>query len=154
MEEKEKFMKEALKEAKKAYNKLEVPVGAVIVKDGQVIARAHNLKETKLDTTNHAEILAIQKASKKLESWRLENCTMYVTLEPCAMCTGAMIQARLKKVVIGTMDEKTGACGSVLNLLEDYKFNHVVEIEKGVMETECKKILQQFFKELREKKKK
>ena len=150
MEEKEKFMKEALKEAKKAYNKLEVPVGAVIVKDGQVIARAHNLKETKLDTTNHAEILAIQKASKKLESWRLEHCTMYVTLEPCAMCTGAMIQARLKKVVIGTMDEKTGACGSVLNLLEDYKFNHVVEIEKGVMETECNKILHQFFKDLRE----
>lgn len=100
------------------------------------------------------KIIAIQKASKKLESWRLENCTMYVTLEPCAMCTGAMIQARLKKVVIGTMDEKTGACGSELNLLEDYKFNHVVEIEKGVMETECKKILQQFFKELREKKKK
>ena len=141
-------MKEALKEARKAYKKDEVPVGAVIVKDGEII------KEQKKDTTKHAEIIAIQKASKKLESWRLENCTMYVTLEPCAMCTGAMIQARLKKVVIGTMDEKTGACGSVLNLLEDYKFNHVVEIEKGVMETECKKILQQFFKELREKKKK
>ena len=144
-------MKEALKEARKAYKKDEVPVGAVIVKDGEIIARAHNVKEQKKDTTKHAEIIAIQKASKKLESWRLENCTMYVTLEPCAMCTGAMIQARLKKVVIGTMDEKTGACGSVLNLLEDYKFNHVVEIEKGVMETECKKILQQFFKELREK---
>lgn len=147
-------MKEALKEARKAYKKDEVPVGAVIVKNGEIIARAHNAKEKKKDTTKHAEIIAIQKASKKLESWRLENCTMYVTLEPCAMCTGAMIQARLKKVVIGTMDEKTGACGSVLNLLEDYKFNHVVEIEKGVMETECKKILQQFFKELREKKKK
>ena len=151
---KEKFMKEALKEAQKAYKKLEVPVGAVIVKDGKIIARGYNQKESKTDTTKHAEIIAIQKASKKLESWRLENCTMYVTLEPCAMCTGAMILARLKKVVIGTMDEKTGACGSVLNLLEDYKFNHVVEIEKGVMETECKKILQQFFKELREKKKK
>ena len=124
-------MKEALKEARKAYKKDEVPVGAVIVKDGEIIARAHNVKEQKKDTTKHAEIIAIQKASKKLESWRLENCTMYVTLEPCAMCTGAMIQARLKKVVIGTMDEKTGACGSVLNLLEDYKFNHVVEIEKG-----------------------
>ena len=136
------------------YKKDEVPVGAVIVKDDEIIARAHNGKEQKKDTTKHAEIIAIQKASKKLESWRLENCTMYVTLEPCAMCTGAMIQARMKKVVIGTMDEKTGACGSVLNLLEDYKFNHVVEIEKGVMETECKKILQQFFKELREKKKK
>ena len=148
------YMNEALKEAYKAYRADEVPVGCVIVHNGKIIARAHNLKETKYDTTKHAEILAIQKASKKLESWRLENCTMYVTLEPCAMCTGAMIQARLKKVVIGTMDEKTGACGSVLNLLEDYKFNHVVEIEKGVMETECKKILQQFFKELREKKKK
>ena len=149
----EYFMREALKEAKKAYLKNEVPVGAVIVKNNEIIARGHNVKETKKDTTKHAEIIAIQKASKKLEAWRLENCTMYVTLEPCAMCTGAMIQARLKKVVIGTMDEKTGACGSVLNLLEDYKFNHVVEIEKGVMETECKKILQQFFKELREKKK-
>lgn len=148
-----KFMKEALKEAKKAYDKDEVPVGAVIVKDGKIIARAHNIKELKRDTTKHAEIIAIQKASKKLDSWRLENCTMYVTLEPCAMCTGAMIQARLEKVVIGTMDEKTGACGSVLNLLEDYKFNHIVQIEKGVMEAECKQILQQFFRELREKKK-
>ena len=98
MEEKEKFMKEALKEAKKAYDKLEVPVGAVIVKDGQVIARAHNLKETKLDTTNHAEILAIQKASKKLKSWRLIGCEMYVTLEPCSMCAGALINSRIKKV--------------------------------------------------------
>ena len=148
------FMKEALKEAKKAYKKDEVPVGAIIVKDNEIIARAHNVKEQKKDTTKHAEIIAIQKASKKLNSWRLADCTMYVTLEPCAMCTGAIIQARLKKVVIGTMDEKTGACGSVLNLLEDYKFNHVVEVEKGIMETDCKKILQQFFKELREIKKK
>lgn len=148
------FMEEALKEAKKAYDKDEVPVGAVIVKNGKIIARGHNVKELKKDTTKHAEIIAIQKASKKLKSWRLENCTLYVTLEPCAMCTGAMIQARIEKVVIGTMDEKTGACGSVLNLLEDYKFNHTVRIEKGVMENECKQILQQFFKELREKKKK
>ena len=152
---KEEFMLIATQEADSNLTTNEGgPFGAVIVKDGKIIARAHNIKELKNDTTKHAEIIAIQKASKKLESWRLENCTMYVTLEPCAMCTGAMIQARLKKVVIGTMDEKTGACGSVLNLLEDYKFNHVVEIEKGVMETECKKILQQFFKELREKKKK
>ena len=150
----EKFMKEALKEAKKAYDKLEVPVGAVIVKDGKIIGRGHNLKETKNDTTNHAEIIAIKKASKKLKSWRLTGCTMYVTLEPCTMCAGALIQARLDKVVIGTMDEKTGACGSVLNVVEDYKFNHRVEIEKGVMEKECKSIIQEFFKKLRGKKKK
>ena len=128
------FMREALKEAKKAYNKLEIPVGAVIVKDGEIIARAHNIKEEKKDTTQHAEILAIQKASKKLETWRLNDCEMYVTLEPCPMCAGALIQSRIKKVYIGTMDEKTGACGSVLNLLEDFKFNHKVEIEKGLTE--------------------
>lgn len=149
-----KFMKSALKEAEKSYDKEEIPVGAVIVKDGKIIARGHNLKETKNDTTNHAEIIAIQKASKKLKSWRLTGCTMYVTLEPCTMCAGALIQARLDKVVIGTMDEKTGACGSVLNVIEDYKFNHKVEIEKGVMERDCKEILQKFFRELRGKKKK
>ena len=146
----EKFMKEALKEAKKAYDNLEVPVGAVIVKDGQVIARAHNLKETKLDTTNHAEILAIQKASKKLKSWRLIGCEMYVTLEPCSMCAGALINSRIKKVYIGASDEKTGAVGSVFNLLDDYTFNHKVEVENGVMKTECQEILKKFFKELRE----
>ena len=149
-----KYMKEALKEAQKSYNKEEIPVGAVIVKDGKIIGRGHNLKETKNDTTNHAEIIAIRKASKKLKSWRLTGCTMYVTLEPCTMCAGALIQARLDKVVIGTMDEKTGACGSVLNVVEDYKFNHRVEIEKGVMEKECKSIIQEFFKKLRGKKKK
>ena len=111
------FMKEALKEAKKAYLKDEVPVGAVIVKDGKVIARGHNIKEIKQDTTKHAEIIAIQKASKKLNSWRLSGATMYVTLEPCVMCTGALIQSRVDKLVIGTMDEKTGACGSVLIIL-------------------------------------
>lgn len=148
-----KYMKEALKEARKAYNKEEVPVGAVIVKDNKIIARAHNIKELKKDTTKHAEIIAIQKASKKLETWRLEGCTMYVTLEPCVMCTGAIIQARLDKLVIGTMDEKTGACGSVLNILKDYKFNHIVEVEKGIMEGECREILQQFFKMLRKRKK-
>lgn len=146
-----KFMKEALKEAKKAYEKDEIPVGAVIVKDGKIIARAHNIKELKKDTTKHAEIIAIQKASKKLDTWRLTGCTMYVTLEPCVMCTGAMIQSRIDKVVIGTMDEKTGACGSVLNVLEDYKFNHIVTVEKGVMQEECKAILQSFFKKLRER---
>ena len=149
----EKFMQEALKEAKKAYNKLEVPVGAVIVKDGKVIARAHNLKETKLDTTKHAEILAIQKASKKLESWRLLDCEMYVTLEPCSMCAGAIINARMKKIYIGTLDEKTGAAGSALNLFEDYKFNHEVEVEKGIMKEQCESMLKDFFKNLRRMKK-
>ena len=149
----EKYMKEALKEAKKAYNKLEIPVGAVIVKDGKIIARAHNEKEKKHDTTKHAEILAIQKASKKLEAWRLSDCEMYVTLEPCPMCAGAIIQARIKKVYIGANDEKTGACGSVLNLFEDYKFNHKVDLEKGILNKECQKILKDFFKELRNIKK-
>ena len=143
MEEKEKFMKEALKEAKKAYNKLEVPVGAVIV----------NLKETKLDTTNHAEILAIKKASKKLKSWRLIDCEMYVTLEPCSMCAGALINSRIKKVYIGASDEKTGAVGSVFNLLDDYTFNHKVEYEKGILKDDCEKLLKDFFKELRKIKK-
>ena len=150
MQEKEKFMKEALKEAKKAYNKLEVPVGCVIVKEGKIIARAHNLKETKLDTTKHAEMLAIQKASQKLKAWRLLDCEMYVTLEPCSMCAGAIINSRIKKLYIGTMDEKTGAGGSVLNLFEDYTFNHKVEVETGIMKEECEKILKDFFKELRQ----
>ena len=128
MLKKEKFMKEAIKQAKKAYDKEEIPVGAVIVKDGKIIARGYNKKEEKKDTTQHAEIIAIQKASRKIGAWRLQDCEMYVTLEPCAMCTGALIQARLKRVYIGTMDPKTGACGSVLNLLEDYKFNHKIEV--------------------------
>ncbi len=143
-------MKEALKEAEKAYRKLEVPVGAVIVKNGKIIARAHNLKETKKDTTKHAEILAIQKASKKLEAWRLTNCDMYITLEPCSMCMGAIINSRIRKIYIGTMDPKTGACGSLMNMNEDYTFNHKVEIELGVMKEECESVLKRFFKELRE----
>ena len=149
MDNKKKFMKAALKEAKKAYDKLEVPVGAVIVKDGKIIARAHNLKETKYDTTKHAEILAIQKASKKLNSWRLLDCEMYVTLEPCSMCAGALINSRIKKVYIGANDEKTGAVGSVFNLLEDYTFNHKVQIESGILKEECENILTEFFKKLR-----
>lgn len=153
MTNQEKFMKEALKEAKKAYEKEEIPVGAVIVKDNKIIARAYNEKEGKMDTTKHAEILAIQKASKKLKSWRLTDCDMYVTLEPCSMCAGALIQSRIRKVYIGTMDQKTGACGSVLNLLEDYKFNHKVQIESGIMEKDCENILKEFFKYLRIKKK-
>ena len=147
-------MKEALKQAQKAYDKLEVPVGAVIVKDGKIIARAYNQKEENQDTINHAEILAIKKASKKLGSWRLLDCDMYVTLEPCSMCAGALIQSRIRKVYIGALDEKTGACGSVLNLLNDYKFNHKVEVETGILKDECENMLKKFFKELRDLKKK
>ena len=153
MQEKEKFMKEALKEAKKAYEKLEVPVGCVIVKDGKIIARAHNLKETKQDTTKHAEMIAIQKASKKLNAWRLLDCDMYITLEPCSMCAGAIINSRIRKVYIGTMDQKTGAAGSVLDLFKDFTFNHKVEIESGILKEECEEILKKFFKELRKSKK-
>lgn len=153
MQEKEKFMKEALKEARKAYEKLEVPVGCVIVKDGRIIARAHNLKETKQDTTKHAEMIAIQKASKKLDAWRLLDCDMYITLEPCSMCAGAIINSRIRKVYIGTMDQKTGAAGSVLDLFKDFTFNHKVEIESGILKEECEEILKKFFKELRKSKK-
>ena len=139
MTEKEKFMREALKQAKRAYEKGEIPVGAVIVKDNKIIARAYNEKEEKKDTTRHAEIIAIQKASKKLNAWRLSGCEMYVTLEPCSMCAGALIQARIKKLYIGTMDEKTGACGSVINLFR-YEFNHKIEVETGVLQPKCEKI--------------
>ena len=145
----EKFMNTALKEAQKAYDKLEVPVGCVIVKDDKIIARAHNLKETKFDTTKHAEIIAIQKASRKLQSWRLLDCDMYVTLEPCSMCAGAIINSRIKNLYIGALDEKTGAAGSVLNLFEDYTFNHRVEVHKDILKPECEQIIKNFFKELR-----
>ena len=150
--EKEDFMKLALKEAEKAYKKEEIPIGVLIVKDGKIISRAYNLKETKQDTIEHAEIRAIKKASKKLGSWRLNDCEMYTTLEPCPMCAGAIIQARIKKVYIGTMDEKTGAAGSKLNIFEEFTFNHKVEVETGILEKECKQILQSFFKELRKSK--
>lgn len=153
MEDKEKFMQEALKEARKAYDKLEVPVGCVIVKEGKVVARAHNLKETALDTTKHAEMIAIQKASKKLKAWRLLDCDMYVTLEPCSMCAGAIINSRIRNLYIGALDEKTGVAGSVLNLFEDFTFNHKVTVETGIMKEECEKILKDFFKELRKMKK-
>lgn len=149
MELNEKWMKEAIKEAKKAYDKLEVPVGVVIVKNNKIIARAHNVKEEKKDTTKHAEIIAIQKASKKLDNWRLIDCEMYVTLEPCSMCAGALINSRIKKVWIGTTDERTGACGSVLNLLQDYTFNHKVDVEVGILQKECETLLKDFFKQLR-----
>ena len=140
---KEKYMKEALKEAKKAYEKEEVPVGAIIVKDGKIIARAHNLKESKNDTTCHAEILAIQKASKKLNAWRLEDCEMYVTLEPCLMCIGAISQARIKKIYYATNNEKFG----FTNYFEDNKImNHKIEIEKDLCKNKSEKLLKSFFK--------
>lgn len=145
----EKFMKEALKEAKKAYDKKEVPIGAVIVKNGKIIARAHNLREIKSLATAHAEILAINKACKKINAWRLEECDMYVTLEPCAMCAGAIINARIKKLYIGAMEPKFGVAGSKLNLFTDFKFNHTVEVEKGILENESLSLMQNFFKELR-----
>ena len=151
MNEKEKFMNEALKEAKKAYKKIEVPVGCVIVRDGKIIARGHNLKETKKDTTKHAEIIAIQKASKKLEAWRLLDCDMYVTLEPCSMCAGAIINSRIRNLYVGTMDKKTGAAGSVLNLFQDFTFNHKVYVENGILQERCEKVLKDFFKELRKR---
>ena len=151
MLDKEFFMREALKEAKKAYKKEEIPVGAVIVKEGKIIARGHNLKELKNSSISHAEILAINKANKKLNAWRLGNCEMYITLEPCMMCMGANINSRIKKIYIGTLDPKTGACESVINI-ENYKFNHVVEIETGILKDECEYILKDFFKMLRKKK--
>ncbi len=153
MKDKEFFMKEAIKEAKKAYSKDEVPIGAVIVKDGKIIARGHNLKETKKDTVKHAEIIAIEKASKKIDAWRLEDCDIYVTMEPCPMCMGAIINSRIRKIYYGVADYKAGACGSVVDLTK-YKFNHIPEYEKNLLEEECKEVLQNFFKELRVKKKK
>ncbi len=148
----EYYMKQALKQAKKAFENNEVPVGAIIVKNNKIIARSYNKKEGKKDTTKHAEIIAIQKASKKLNAWRLEDCSMYVTLEPCTMCIGAIINARIKNLYIGTMDEKTGACGSVLNIPKDYKFNHIVNVKTNILQEECKKILQDFFRILRKRK--
>ena len=146
-------MREALKEAQKALEEEEVPVGAVIVKNGKIIGRAHNMKENKKDATCHAEILAIKKACKKIDAWRLLDCEMYVTLEPCSMCAGALINSRIKKLYIGTDDNKTGACGSVLNLLKDYKFNHKIEVEKYILKEECEKLLKEFFRFLRERNK-
>ena len=145
-----KYMKMALKEAKKAFKKNEVPIGAVIVRDNKVIAKAHNLRETNNLATSHAEILAIQKANKKIKSWRLDSCIMYVTIEPCPMCAGAIIQSRIKQVVYGARDLKAGAHDSVLNLFE-YPFNHKVNVGSGVMEEESAKIITQFFKKLRKR---
>ena len=144
------FMKKALEEAKEAYNLKEVPIGAVIAKKGKIVGLGHNEKETSLDTTNHAEIIAIKEASKNLKSWRLNDCTMYVTVEPCPMCAGAIINSRIKELVIGTMDSKGGACGSVYNIVEDDNLNHKVKVRRGIMEEECSNIMKDFFKKLRE----
>ena len=147
--EKVDFMEAALNEAKIALEKGEVPVGAVIVKDGKIIAKGHNLKENSKNAVYHAEILAIEEASKVLDSWRLTDCEMYVTLEPCPMCAGAIINSRIKKLYIGAMDDVMGACGTALNLLENYKFNHIVQVEKYILKDECEKILEEFFINLR-----
>ena len=143
-----KFMKTAYNEATKAFLKDEIPVGCVIVKDDLIIARAHNLRESKQLVTHHAEILAITKANKKLGSWRLDDCDIYVTLEPCPMCFSAIIQARFKNLYFGAYDKKSGACGSVINL-SDYKFNHSVNVVGGIMEDDCSKLISEFFKTLR-----
>lgn len=141
----QRFMKEALKEARKAYEKLEIPVGAVIVKNDKIIARAHNLKETKKSATAHAEILAIQKANKKLDNWRLLDCEMYVTLEPCNMCIGAIMSSRIKKIYIGTLDPKKEEKLDI----EQYKEKYGVHIEYGIMQEESEYILKDFFKKIR-----
>ena len=154
MNQDEKWMRAALTEAKKAYRLEEVPIGCVIVDEtGKIIARGYNRRNTDKNTLAHAELSAVRKACKKTGDWRLEECTMYVTLEPCQMCAGALVQSRLKRVVIGTMNPKAGCAGSVLNLLQHASFNHQVEVEKGILEKECSALLQQFFRELREKKK-
>lgn len=153
MRDEEKFMKEAIRQAKKAYALREVPIGCVIVYEGKIIARGYNRRNTDKNTTSHAEINAIRKASKKLGDWRLEGCTLYVTLEPCQMCAGAMVQARLKKAVIGSMNAKAGCAGSILNILQMDAFNHQVEVERGVLEDECSALLSGFFADLREQKK-
>ena len=149
----EKYMRAALKQAEKAYNLGETPIGCVIVHEDKIIARGYNRRNTDKNPLAHAEVAAIKKASKKLGDWRLEGCTMYVTLEPCQMCAGALVQSRIDEVVIGSMNPKAGCAGSVLNLLEVEGFNHKVKITRGVLEEECSTMLSDFFKELREKKK-
>jgi len=146
-----KYMKAAMEQAKRAYGLKEVPIGCVIVQNEKIIARGYNRRNTDKNTLAHAEIKAIGKASKVVGDWRLEGCTLYVTLEPCQMCAGAIVQARMDRVVIGSMNEKAGCAGSVLNILQNETFNHQVEITKGVLEEQCSKMLSAFFKELRDK---
>lgn len=152
MTQDEKYMKMAITQAKKAAKNGDVPIGCVIVYEDKVIARGYNKRNLKKTTLAHAELLAIEKASKALGDWRLEGCTMYVTLEPCQMCAGAIVQARLDKVVIGCMNQKAGCAGSIFNLLQEERFNHQVEIERSTLEAECSSMLSEFFKELRRSK--
>ena len=148
-----KYMKEAIRQAKKAYAIGEVPIGCVIVRDGKIISRGYNRRTIDKNTLAHAELAAIKKASKKLDDWRLEGCTMYVTLEPCQMCAGALVQSRIDRVVVGCMNPKAGCAGSILNLLQMPEFNHQFELETGVLEEECSQMMKDFFRELRETKK-
>lgn len=152
--EDEKYMKEAIKQAKKAWKLEEVPIGCVIVYDGKIIGRGYNRRTIDKNTLAHAELQAIRKASRVMKDWRLEDCTLYVTLEPCQMCSGAIVQARVKRVVVGCMNPKAGCAGSILNLLQMEEFNHQVELTTGVLEEECSQMMKSFFKELREKRKK
>jgi tRNA(adenine34) deaminase len=149
----EKYMLEALKEAKKAEELQEVPIGAILVLDDEIIARAHNLRETTQNAITHAETLAIQKACEKVGTWRLENAELYVTLEPCPMCSGAIIMSRINKVIYGARDPKAGCAGTLMNLLQDDRFNHRCEVESGILEEQCGTILTQFFQKLRDRKK-
>lgn len=149
----EYYMKQALKQAKRAESLMEVPIGCVIVYEDQIIARGYNRRNTDKNTISHAEMNAIRKASRKLGDWRLEGCTMYITLEPCQMCAGAIIQARVSRVVIGSMNPKAGCGGSILNLLEMAAFNHQAEVTRGILEEECSEMLSSFFRNLRELKK-
>lgn len=147
----ELYMKEALKQAKKAYAIGEVPIGCVIVYDGKIIARGYNRRTIDKSTLAHAEIRAIKKACKVIDDWRLEDCTMYVTLEPCPMCSGAIVQARIPKLVIGCMNPKAGCCGSILDMMHEKRFNHQVEVTTGILEEQCSSLMKEFFKELRNK---
>ena len=146
-------MKEAIRQAKKAWKLQEVPIGCVIVKDDKIIARGYNRRNTDKNTLAHAELLAIRKASRAVGDWRLEECTMYITLEPCQMCAGAIVQARIPRVVIGSRNPKAGCAGSILNLLQIPEFNHQVELKEGILEKECSQMLKDFFKELRKSRK-
>ena len=150
----EKYMREALKQAKKAMAIGEVPIGCVIVCDGKIVGRGYNKRNTNKTTLAHAELIAIDRASRKLGDWRLEGCDMYVTLEPCQMCSGAIVQSRMDRVIIGAMNPKAGCAGSILNILQMEEFNHQVEIIRGVMEEECSQVLQEFFRALRTRLKK
>lgn len=153
MTQEEKYMKEAVRQARKAYALEESPIGCVIVYENKIIARGYNRRNTDKSTLAHAELAAIKKACRKMGDWRLEGCTMYVTLEPCPMCAGAIVQSRMDKVIIGSMNPKAGCAGSVMNLLQIEGFNHQVEVVQGVLQEECSQLLTGFFKELRQKKK-